>query len=55
MKREPNRYVVRFTLIGKTYWDFTVFAHTQREAIMQAKYDAGRAKIPILECKVEVR
>jgi len=53
--REPNRYVVRFTLVGKTYWEFIVFASTSREAIMQAKYDAGRQKIPILECKVEVR
>ena len=53
--REHNRYVVRFTLPGKTYWEFVVHAYTQRDAIVQAKYDAGRQKIPILECKVEVR
>jgi len=55
LKPEPNRYVVRFTEVNGQYADFVVFAYTSREAIMLAKYDAGRAKIPVIECKVEVR
>jgi len=54
-KREDQRYLVRFTLVGKTYWDYPVYAKTEREALVIAKYRAGVDRIPVLECKVEVR
>ena len=51
---KPMNYTVRFTLPGKAKWDFTVKATNTAEAILLAKVKAGRAKIPVLECKVEV-
>lgn len=55
-------YRVRFTLAGvdipvpgKTFWEFQVSAFNEAEAIARAKYEAGKAKIPILETRIEVR
>ena len=53
--KQPLPYTLRFTLAGKTYWEYTVRAHSVGEAIMQAKIAAGRDKIPVLECNVEVK
>jgi len=55
VKQEPQRYVVRFTEPNGQYTEFPVFAPTERKAVTLAKYEAGRAKIPVLECRVEVR
>ena len=53
-KREQTRYRVRFTSMNGQYTDFIVYAHTSKEATLMAKIKAGQAKIPVLECKVEV-
>jgi hypothetical protein len=53
-KREQARYRVRFTEANGQYTDFIVYANTSKEAALMAKIKAGQAKIPVLECKVEV-
>jgi len=56
--REPLPYTIRFSRPGDdlvAYWEYTVRANNVSEAIMQAKIAAGRDKIPVLECNVEVK
>jgi len=55
MKRQDQRYLVRFILDSETAYNYEVFATTEREALVIAKYRAGIDRVPVLECKVEVR
>jgi len=56
---EEQTYVVRFhlprlSIKGRPTWDIRVAAPSAIAARELAKYEAGKAGIPVLECKVEV-
>jgi len=48
-------FTVVFTLPGKAKWAYPVRAASEQEAINLAKYKAGREKVPVFDCKIEVQ
>jgi hypothetical protein len=47
-------FTVVFTLPGKAKWAYPVRAASETEAVNLAKYKAGREKVPVFDCKIEV-
>jgi hypothetical protein len=48
-------YTIVFTLPHSDRWEYRVTAESATKAISQAKIRAGQDKVPVFECKIEVK